>query len=129
VRIGDAVVGDHTLHLQCPWRLLQGGVVVTSDTDIPTPVTPGHTERWDNCGANKCDIRIFKLFEAAQYVVSDIRVEGLERAMVCMSEGLSLEVTPDEQDGDQWRILEPGRLERGHFVVDRIGGQLTGFWE
>jgi hypothetical protein len=121
-------VGDHALHVQCPWRITQGDQVVVGRQDLYYPAEYAEDNSlptdfdWDH-DPNRHDKLLASLFgnEAQGFVVQQIEVGTAGSFRIILRSGFSLEVFPsDSLRGEHWRLFEPDK-DRPHFVVTGNG--------
>ena len=94
------VVGEYALHVQCEWKLLgaRGDVIASSSSE--------HTlAPWLKANAIK---------------VVSVSAEPNGAVTINLTRGYSLRVVVDENEGEQWRLLQPGR-DSPHFVLRDSG--------
>ena len=114
-------VGEYALHLQCPWRVLDGDQLVTGSSDIYRP-RPGWTGDfdWDVQGANRFDVRAAKLtalLADEPVVVTSVEVTAWGDLAVSLSDGFRIEtVRTGSVREEDWRFFRPGR-DDDHVVV------------
>jgi hypothetical protein len=124
-RGGTKVVGEYALHVQSAWRITQADQVVLGGGDLYYPANYGHGSTdipdgfdWDR-DPNRCDTLIRLLFQEGkrEFLVQRVDVGAAASLQVWLSDGLCLEVFPDDSLSDErWRLFRPG-LEEPHFVV------------
>lgn len=132
-RNGEVSVGQFALHLQCPWRLTQHGVLITSHEDITLPVS-AHSggASSDSRGGNRCDEAVERLFAASKFSVVGTSCHQLSEVAIACSDGLALQISVDDASTEQWRLFEPAEVPgqgKDHLVVERIDGHLVAAWE
>lgn len=93
------VVGDFALHVQCPWRMVdKKHVVITSSEQ------PNDTEMWLQ----------------RMRTITTVRSEERGGLTINLSDGSVLTISPDDQPGEHWRLLQPG-LDVPHLVLTSAG--------
>jgi hypothetical protein len=119
----------HTIHVQCPWRLTAGAVIVTGYDDVryPTgsnPLLEPRGFRWDAPGANRRDERLQTFFDqhrARPPVVTVVEADDLGSLRLELDQNVRLELFPDDSlndltDSERWRFFQPG-ADGPHFLV------------
>jgi hypothetical protein len=130
-RGGGVTVGQFALHLQCPWRLTQNGVTLTSHEDIAASTGSGGSASADRA-TNRCDEVIERLFASGAFTVVGASCQPLSDLTIACTNGLVLEVRVDADNAEQWRLFEPAEVPGqglDHLVVERIDGDLIAAWE
>ncbi|MGM0713274.1 hypothetical protein [Brevibacillus parabrevis] len=120
-------VGEHTLNVQCTWRLTKEHeiIVAAKDIYIPSKEWTGTEEEfeWDMQGMNRYDERIVE-FKAMNILVEKIEADDLGGVKIYFSDRHLLEIFPDDSsEGEFWRFFVPGELS-SHFVVK--GNEIEG---
>ena len=124
-------VGDLALHVQCAWRITRGDRVVVGNNDLYYPadyvgeqnVVPPDFD-WSR-NPNRRDRLLSSLFEdgTKEFTVQTVEVCPAGNLYIPLSEGLCLDVFPNDSSTDEyWRLFEPDK-EGPHFVV--TGGGIT----
>jgi hypothetical protein len=121
-------VGDWALHVQCVWRITQGGRVAVGRQDLYYPAKYvqdeplPHDFDWDR-GPNRHDKLLASLFRngTREFAVREIEVGIAGSFRILLEEDFSLAVFPsDSLAGEHWRLFEPDR-DGPHFVVTGNG--------
>ncbi|MBE5393919.1 MULTISPECIES: hypothetical protein [Brevibacillus] len=117
-------VGEHTLNVQCSWRITKEHEIIVASKDIyiPNKEWVGKDEEfvWDKPGMNRYDERIIK-FKALNILVDKIEADDLGGIKVYFSDRYLLELFPDSSSEEEfWRFFVPGELN-SHFVVKGSG--------
>ncbi len=117
-------VGEYALHVDCAWRITRAERVVVGSRDLWYPAefdndapVPADFD-WSR-SLSRRDKILDALFEGNTREFSVQRVEGglAGSLRIDLSDGLSLEVFPDDSLEDEyWRLLAPDQ-EKPHFVV------------
>ena len=115
-RHGVRTVGEYALHIQAPWRLMQGNSVLVESAQVFEPVfedTPWDVE-------NRRDHAIRRALGGREPPgVEAVVVETPERFVIDLTGGMRLEISARADAGEAWRLLvSPGR-NGPHFVVER----------
>ena len=130
-QLGRREVGEFTLHVSCPWRLVGPDGMVVASGDLFTPADPaadpGNFE-WDVPGANWCDVRLRAFIAAAAespLTVSGVSADELGSVRIFLAEEFVLDIFPDSShaahvESEFWRLLQPG-TGAAHFVVSSEG--------
>jgi hypothetical protein len=121
-------VGEYALHLQCVWRVVSSNRIIVAQRDMYYPLGDPETEpehwMWDRQGANRCDERTKRLitqYTNCPLIVESIVADEIGGLSLLFSEGIKLEVFPDDSLPDEyWRFFKPG-TEENHFVVSGEG--------
>jgi hypothetical protein len=131
--------GAVSLQVRCPWRLTEGGAIVTGYDDVryPKGANPSAEPsgfRWDAEGANRRDERLrafFRDHRSHPPVVAAIEADDVGSLRLAFEGGVRLELFPDDSlddvtDSERWRLFEPG-ADGPHFLVtgggcDTVGG-------
>jgi hypothetical protein len=116
-------VGEYALHVQCAWRITQGGKVLVASRDLYYPagsrdcyVPPGFN--WDVQGANRRDELTHALFQDGkhEFNVQEIAVYNAGAFRLDLSSELALQVFPDDSSLEEhWRVFRPYRDDE-HWV-------------
>jgi hypothetical protein len=122
-----AEVGEYALHLQCPWRIVNGDEIVMAALDVYKPQI-GHEEEdnqdfdWERAG-NLLDERARTFFEngTREYAVEGVDAKHAGTLRLTLQGGFWLEICPcDSSKGEHWRLFQP-RIDQPHFVVTGAG--------
>ena len=119
-RGGTKVVGDWTVHVQCPWRLIQYNQILVGYHDFyytPDGDTP---KDWDVVGKMRFDIAAITIcaeFAKMPPVVTSVQVDEVGGFSVHLSGEFRLDIFPDDSDetSEYWRIFQSG-VDSKHFV-------------
>lgn len=119
--------GEYGLHVQCAWQIARGERVLVGSADVYYPADavdgePSEEFDWDK-GPNRRDKMLYELFEGGKhrYAVLAVKAGAAGKLVVELSEGLSLEILPDDSlPHEHWRLFQPHR-ETPHFVVTGNG--------
>ena len=121
-------VGDYSLHVQCPWRIVRGDAIVVGSRDLYYPadetaeVPPEFDYDYDGMKTRR-DRRVDALLENATtaYIVTDVRVGAAGAFQIHLDEGYALEEFPDDSaEAEDWRFFRP-YLNDPHLVVTGAG--------
>jgi hypothetical protein len=125
-RGGPREIGEWALHVQCAWRILQGDRIIVGDRDLAYPENYQQEDPipdefdWD-VSPNRRDQLLASLFMGHAFVVRSIEVGAIGSLSIRLTEGLSLDIFPnDSVSKEYWRLFEP---DKGglHFVVTPRG--------
>jgi len=119
-------VGEYALHVQCAWRFVRDDQIVVGSSDLYYPAQSGDQTQdeipanfdWDR-HPNRRDRLLEALFKpgSVELVVQRIELGAAGSLHIGLSEGLSLEVFPDNSLPDEhWRLLTPASNGQ-HLVV------------
>ncbi|GAA3633548.1 hypothetical protein GCM10022267_20360 [Lentzea roselyniae] len=116
-------VAEYALHVQCPWRVLDGDQLVTGSYDVHQP-GPGWTGDgefdWDVQGANRFDARAGKLtayLAAEPVVVTSAEVTAWGDLTISLSDDFRIDVLrTGSVRHEEWRFFRPYR-DDDHVVV------------
>ncbi len=105
-------VGEHALHVQCPWRIVQGVQLVVGSGDLYYPANCDGSEplpsdfEWDRM-PNRRDRLLGELFDGdREFVVQKIETSVLASFRLVFHGGMLLEVFPDDSlPHEHWRLL------------------------
>lgn len=105
-------VGEHALHVQCPWRIVQGVQLVVGSGDLYFPANFEDSEslpsdfEWDRA-PNRRDRLLGELFDGdPEFVVQKIETSALGSFRLVFHGGMLLEVFPDDSlRREHWRLL------------------------
>jgi hypothetical protein len=135
---GDGARASHALQVRCPWRLSEGGAIVTGYDDVRYPMGDNPSVepagfRWDEAGANRRDERLRAFFvghRAVPLVVAGVDADEVGSLRVTFDGGVRLDLFPDDSlddvtDSERWRFFEPG-ADGPHFLVTGGGCDTVG---
>jgi len=117
-------VGEHALHVQCAWRIVQGGDITVGSKDLYYPAKYDDSQPlppdfdWDH-DPNRRDALLQDLFSDGQpeLVVQKIEAGLAGSFRITLGDDTALEVFPDDSLArEHWRLLSP-TTEAPHFVV------------
>ena len=123
------LVGDCALHIQCGWRIVGPGGIVTGRRDLYYPAGGDpyrdlHSFDYDGPVPNRRDARLAALLEersGTPLVVMSCSADPFGSFRLAFSDGFALEVFPDDSvGGEYWRLLHP-HTDGPHFVVSGKG--------
>lgn len=117
-------ISEYALHVQCPFRVLDGDQLVTGSSDIyePGPGWDGDGEfDWDVQGANWFDVRARKLdayLAEDLVVVTSVDVTAWGDLTISLSDDFRIEVRrAGSAHREHWRFFQPYR-DVDHVVFD-----------
>jgi hypothetical protein len=127
--------GDHSLDVQCAWRIARAGEILVGSRDVyyprgdPMQDVPGF--QWDKAGMNRRDERLERFFGEREHdppVVQRIEADYVGGLRLMLSDGSRLEIFPHdsldaEGHSERWRLFRVGS-EEPHFVVTGRGVEL-----
>ena len=119
IQLGRREVGEYTLHVSCPWRLVGPEGLVGASGDLFTPADPLADLvdfDWDAPGANWCDVRLQAFIAAtaaAPLAVSAVSADDLGSLRLFLGDEFVLDIFPDSSpaahvESEFWRLLHPG---------------------
>ena len=120
------VVGEFSLHVQCPWRIVRDDTVVVGMRDLyfPADETAEAPDDFDWDGViTRRDRRIAALFEneTRSFAVQRVDVGDAGALRIILERGHALEVFPhDSLNEENWRLFRP-YLDEPHLVVTGTG--------
>jgi hypothetical protein len=105
-------VGQFALHIQCPWRIVQGEKLIVASGDLyykPDESAPGSDFNWEPLGANRRDINLDRLFAAGEpLVIRDFRLGCAGFLRIELTKSFCIEIFPDASvDLEHWRLFQP----------------------
>jgi hypothetical protein len=130
---GEGTVGDHALHVQCPWRFDGPAGIVTGCDDLREYAGPG--ERPDNWsyedGLSLQDERLSHFFtrderthswinETDRFRVVSVRQSDRGDVRLDLADGYVLLVFPAGHKGEAWRLFAPGSADHVVFPSEVV---------
>jgi hypothetical protein len=119
-------VGEYSLHIQCPWRIMGPAGIVVGSHDVhyvseasPHERASNSEEARDQIDHTLRDERMNSLLGASPLFVESVQADSAGGFRLALTGGYTLEVFPDASPGgrlEMWRLLSPG-TEREHFVM------------
>lgn len=126
----DRTIGEFALHVHCSWRLIKGNKILLASRDIYVPDSRSSTQNddfdWSVVGNSGFDERTKQLFEQqdVRAVIQEIRSDNFGGAVLMLSNGVSIDIFPDQSGQTEfWRLFRPGDSSE-HFVVTSNGVEL-----
>jgi hypothetical protein len=131
---GRREVGTYSLHLACPWRLVDPDRVLVGAGDLLTPADPEaeiETFDWDVPGANWLDLRLEELwsgFGAILPTIQGVEPDPYGGFALHLTGAMRLEAFPNSTPTGHvatefWRLVQPAtdvpQLVVGTFGVER----------
>jgi len=122
-------VGEYALHVQCAWRIVRAEEVVVGSRDLYYPA------EYENEGEkfppdfdwgrdpNRRDRLVRSLFQDGrrEFVVERVEASAAGGLRILLSDGLFLDVFPDDSlKHERWRLFRP-EVDEPHFVVTAGG--------
>ena len=125
------MVGTYALHVQCAWRITHGDEIVVASRDRFYPAGDPYQEvenfEWDRPGVNRCDERIFNMFQSrseSPFIVKNIIADNFGGFDLLFDSEHTLTVFPDDSlEGEFWRFFEPFS-NKEHFIITGKGIQI-----
>ena len=127
---GDGTIGDYALHIQCPWRIVADGRILTGSADYYEPVVEGEEVNLDDRRSGNlqrkllgslfptCDARTrSQINETTAVIVTAVHADRFGGLDVELSGGFRLQIFPSGSRGEDWRFFSPRGDDR-HFVVE-----------
>ena len=121
---GERIIGEYSLHIQCPWRVVDGDKILTASFDIYKPEAGNEEDDpdfdWEK--GNLFDKRMKDLFRNGD---RELRIEAVEAGCggalrMQLEDDLWLEIFPNDSLPDEhWRLFAPSSDH--HFVVTGAG--------
>ncbi|MBN3849771.1 hypothetical protein G3N58_23530 [Paraburkholderia sp. Ac-20342] len=101
--------GAFALHVQCSWRLEEGGRVVATEDDLRGPDEKAHAS---------ADCLRGSLVDHGPVIVEAVSVDEAASIVLFLSRDFRLIVTPDGgEDDEDWRFFAPG-VSGPHLVIE-----------
>ena len=132
---GRGTIGQYALHIQCPWRIIATGGIVTGSSDYYEPAeVEGEVVRKDSEAGNLQQKRLRNLLPSydvntrslvnstGQLVVEAAFVDDLGGFELQLSGGYRLQVFPNGSRAEDWRFFAPSS-EEDHLVIE--GGRVA----
>jgi len=131
---GKGTVGEYALHIQCPWRLLQSGRIVTGSADYYEPAEINkEVDLQDHQAGNLQRKRLGEILRSyddatrswingtSELVVESILADDLGGFEVILSGNFRLQIFPSGSSSEYWRLFAPGSEEE-HLAIggDRV---------
>jgi hypothetical protein len=135
-RKGGGMVGEYSLHIQCPWRLEDEKKVITGSSDLFLPSAEGEQsdESFDSRAGGTLQERVLrKLLKGYDqntkqivnatnlFTVEDFQADSAGGFNLALSGGYLLSVFPDGTRHEAWRLFRPSNdghdPNEKHFVV------------
>ena len=119
IQLGRREVGEYTLHVSCPWRLVGPEGLVVASGDLFTPADPLADLAdfdWEVPGASWCDVRLQAFIAATAGdppTVTAISADELGSLRLFLGDEYVLDIFPDSSpaphvESEFWRLLQPG---------------------
>ena len=125
---GRGTSGDFSLHLQCPWRLVKSGAILTGLGDYFWAEDEDEDVDLDNYKAGNLQrVRLQTLFQtydpgtrslvnlSDSMIVLSVNADPLGGFDIELSGDIRLQVFPDGSRAENWRVF-PKRSGEPHFV-------------
>jgi hypothetical protein len=127
-------VGEYALHVQCPWRLVASGAVVTGSSDFRSPPGDGvEADLNDPRAGSLQNVRLATwlggyddatkshLSASGRLVVVSASADQYGGADIVFSDGVRLQLFPDGSVDEDWRFFRTND-DGAHFVIE--GGRV-----
>ena len=113
----EEIIGNdyYSLHLQCPWRMIQKNTIVLSDKDMNTYVSGMDFKRWDDKEENMFDKNSKVLQKEGNYYIENIDMTEYNDLIISFTNDLVLEAYAFNLNGENWRVFK--KKEAEHFIV------------
>src|SRR6266436_2857546 len=117
---GKGTVGEYALHIQCPWRMIQAGKILTGSCDYYEQHADGADENTGGPTGNLQQRKLFSLLrgydpktrslvnDAGGLVVESIRSDTYGGLEIEFSGSVSLQIFPDGSETEAWRFFRLG---------------------
>lgn len=122
-------VGEFGIHLQCPWRIIKGNIIVVGYNDLSEQ--PDETAEydedfnWDVQGGNLRDIKMATFLNSGKYIVESVDADDFGGFELTFNDNIKLTVFPALSSksiySEYWRLLDNRNENEGHFVVGSFG--------
>jgi hypothetical protein len=124
---GKGTVGEYALHVQCPWRIVQAGKILTGLQDYYEEQADEADESAHGSERNLQEKKLFQLLRGYDpstrslvnatdgLIVRTIDADAYGGLEIGFSNALYLQIFPDSSVGEAWRFFRPGSDE--HFVI------------
>lgn len=130
---GKGTVGEYALHIQCPWRLVQGESIITGSEDYYEPTeTEKDVDLEDWRAGNLQRKRLGEVLRSYddtteswingthELVVESVAADDFGGFELTLSGGFRLQIVPSGSCGEYWRVFAPGD-EGPHLVMTASG--------
>lgn len=122
---GKRKVGKFALHLQCPWRIIDGANILLSSTDMFEPCSDYKEDGdfdWDIQGNNLFDEKARIMFTEDKNIrVQEVKFSGYYDLTIIFSNQLILECFVDRSLKEEcWRFFQPGS-DKVHLIITGQG--------
>lgn len=101
--------GEYSLHIQCPWRVIQNEAIILGSNDFYIPYDREEKEafEWDVLGNNLFDMKAQRLAEKVLPIrVNKIEVDDLGSINLYLEKQIVLQVFPvDSITEENWRFI------------------------
>ena len=126
-----AMVGEYSLHIQCPWRITDSEEILVGSEDLYEPPSD-HADYnsdfdWDKPMANLRDVKLQRLVDSNQLIVKTVVTYKYGGLDIKFNEGITFSLFPAISGKDEfleyWRLID-NRVEVGnHLVVGPLGAE------
>lgn len=130
----EGVSGQYAMHVQCPWRLLQGDTIITGSGDWYEPVDENiDLDSWEPARGGSVQEKKLRVLLACpeevsrtiinrtgKYFVKQMLADEVGGCKVVFSENISLILFPSGSVAEAWRLI-PLDTNAPHFVVGPQG--------
>jgi len=122
-------IGEFGIHLQCPWRITQGNILLIGSDDIyEQPDESAEYDEnfdWDVQGGNLRDVKLDSFLKSGKYVVSSVSADDFGGFELVFNDNVKLSVFPTLSSksaySEYWRLLDNRDEKKNHFVVSSSG--------
>ncbi|MFO0330374.1 MAG: hypothetical protein ACK514_03420 [Bacteroidota bacterium] len=126
---GQLNIGEFALHLQCPWRIVNGQKILIGSCDVYEQADQNAKYdpnfEWDKADVNLRDKKIKELIEKEILTLEKVETDDLGGFELVFNNNFSLSTFPSiSLEFEYWRLLDNRSTPNKHFVV---GGD--GIWE
>jgi hypothetical protein len=129
-RFGQPVrIPDWSLHIQCPWRLLEASHLVVGGSDLYFPASPEPQPDnlafdWERNPSRLSDtLKTFIERTRPPLFVGAVEIDSVGGLQIMLSGSYRLEAFPDasQPDTEHWRLLLNAVAGNDHFVCSSDG--------
>ena len=106
-------IGEWALHLECPWRVCQGGHLIVASGDMYYGPSDEALDDWDAPGQSRCDAATALLcdgFSTSPPSVTAIEVDEVGGFTLVLTNDYRVDVFParSNANSEHWRLFQPG---------------------
>jgi hypothetical protein len=125
-------VGEWAMHAQCPWRLMNGDLIVTGNNDLYEPAKPGKRFNWNKWydeatwTDNKMESIVHRTLGGydrrtrsivnigRKFIVSSIKITKCGDCTILFTHGWKLQFFANGVTGERYRFIN--HSTKNHFV-------------